>query len=321
MSTSHLRLVVVGTSLILAVLTGLLTGLIGAGSDCVASPTPVDGASAEPTAGQPTAEPPPAAPSAPGPYTPQPSGDPGGRRNGVGDAVPSDPGGGNGGDRTDGADRADSAGSAERPGSTDKTAGLGSTGLAALAADACDSGGAFSVGAAVAGFLGALLAGLVAGGVALISPRRGAAPDRGTPIAPATGSAPVRRAEAPAAEPVGVVAATDGRVSGGARDDADGRRARDDRALLVSTCIYVRDRATSKAIADRLAWALNEVGVAELRPAGQTFDAARHEAGGAAPTDDPRLVGTIAAVELAGYADRGAVVRAPVVTVYRSATR
>jgi hypothetical protein len=35
------------------------------------------------------------------------------------------------------------------------------------------------------------------------------------------------------------------------------------------------------------------------------------------PTSDEALVGTIAAVESPGYADRGVLLRAPVVTVYQ----
>ncbi|HEV2086993.1 MAG TPA: nucleotide exchange factor GrpE, partial [Cryptosporangiaceae bacterium] len=94
-----------------------------------------------------------------------------------------------------------------------------------------------------------------------------------------------------------------------------------DRAALVETCIYVRDRATSKAIADHLARTLERVGVTEVRPNGVAFDASQHEAGGSAPTDDPRLDGTIAAVEIPGYNDRGKVLRLPVVTVYRVGAR
>jgi molecular chaperone GrpE (heat shock protein) len=90
-----------------------------------------------------------------------------------------------------------------------------------------------------------------------------------------------------------------------------------ERGTLVQTCIYVRDRATSKAIADRLGWALQEVGVSTVAPTGATFDPAHHEAGGATATAERAKVGTIAAVEVPGYVDRGVVVRAPVVTVYR----
>jgi hypothetical protein len=149
----------------------------------------------------------------------------------------------------------------------------------------------FSATSALAGFTGALLAALVVGGVALFVPRRQAF----TPEPPRPVSTP----------PVAV---------------ADPQVAKD-RATLVETCIYVRDRATSKAIADRLGWALQQVGVAEVAPTGVAFDPAHHEAGGAVATDDPRHAGTVAAVEIPGYTDRGAVLRAPVVTVYRGEPR
>ncbi|WP_018352780.1 nucleotide exchange factor GrpE [Longispora albida] len=90
-----------------------------------------------------------------------------------------------------------------------------------------------------------------------------------------------------------------------------------DRDTLIKTAVYVRDRASSKAIADRLGWALSEVGVATITPVGARFDPAQHEAGGSAPSPTPEQAGTIAAVEVAGYTDRGTVLRAPVVTVYR----
>jgi hypothetical protein len=91
-----------------------------------------------------------------------------------------------------------------------------------------------------------------------------------------------------------------------------------DRAALVDACIYVRDRVTSRALAERLGGALRTAGVRILEPTGVRFDAAVHEAGGTAPTTDPAVAGTIAAVEVPGYADRdGRLLRAPVVTVYR----
>ena len=90
-----------------------------------------------------------------------------------------------------------------------------------------------------------------------------------------------------------------------------------DRASLVQTCIYLRDRVTSTALASRLDQALTEVGVAALEPAGERFDPGHHEAGGTVSTGDDALAGTIAAVEAPGYADRGVLLRAPVVTVYQ----
>jgi len=93
-----------------------------------------------------------------------------------------------------------------------------------------------------------------------------------------------------------------------------------DRANLVRTCIYVRDRVTSTALASRLDQALAEVGVNPVEPTGERFDPSHHEAGGALATTDDQLVGTIAAVEAPGYSDRGVLLRPPVVTVYQRRT-
>jgi hypothetical protein len=94
-----------------------------------------------------------------------------------------------------------------------------------------------------------------------------------------------------------------------------------DRASLVQTCIYLRDRVTSTALATRLDQTLAQVGVRPVVPTGQRFDPSHHEAGGALPTADDKLVGTIAAVEAPGYADRGMLLRPPVVTVYQRRAR
>lgn len=107
----------------------------------------------------------------------------------------------------------------------------------------------------------------------------------------------------PAAEPA---------LAAPSREHPDG-----DRSTLVQACIYVRDRITSKALADRLGWALQEAGVSTVAPAGARFDPGLHEAGGSVVTEDPAKAGTVAAVEIPGYVDRGVVLRAPVVTVYR----
>jgi hypothetical protein len=90
-----------------------------------------------------------------------------------------------------------------------------------------------------------------------------------------------------------------------------------DRGTLVQACIYLRDRVTSTALATRLDQALRQVGVSTVEPTGERFDPSHHEAGGALPTTDDALVGTIATVEAPGYADRGVLVRPPVVTVYQ----
>ena len=94
-----------------------------------------------------------------------------------------------------------------------------------------------------------------------------------------------------------------------------------DRVSLVQACIYLRDRVTSMALATRLDQTLAQVGVSAVVPTGQPFDPSHHEAGGVLPTADATLVGTIAAVEAPGYADRGVLLRAPVVTVYQRRAR
>jgi GrpE len=113
------------------------------------------------------------------------------------------------------------------------------------------------------------------------------------------GPPPAWPAGAPAAPPAAVVAA--------------------ERAALVRTCIYVRDRVTSVALARRLDQGLAEVGVRLVEPTGERFDPSRHEAAGTRTTHNPALVGTVATVEAPGYADRGVLVRPPVVTVYQPA--
>jgi GrpE len=112
------------------------------------------------------------------------------------------------------------------------------------------------------------------------------------------------------------------RTSTASRTSSDGAGAAlaADRAALVRACIYVRDRVSSKALADRLGEALHNAGVRTDEPAGARFDPAQHEAGSATPAEDPAQVGTIAAVEVPGYTDRGGrVLRVPVVTVYQAA--
>lgn len=90
-----------------------------------------------------------------------------------------------------------------------------------------------------------------------------------------------------------------------------------DRATLVQLCLYALDRARSHGVAERIERGLATVGVLPVRPDGQVFDPARHEAAGVVPTGDPALVGRIAETEVAGFADHGRLVRPPVVTVYQ----
>lgn len=90
-----------------------------------------------------------------------------------------------------------------------------------------------------------------------------------------------------------------------------------DRTTLVQLCLYALDRARSDGVAERIERGLAGVGVTPVRPDGQPFDPALHEAAGTVDTDDATLAGTIAETEVVGFSDNGRVLRAPVVTVYR----
>nr|WP_229786756.1 MULTISPECIES: nucleotide exchange factor GrpE [Actinokineospora] len=90
-----------------------------------------------------------------------------------------------------------------------------------------------------------------------------------------------------------------------------------ERKAMVALCLYAHDRARSSGVAERLEEGLAGVGVEALRPDGQRFDPAVHEAGGTADTDDPALDGVVAETEVVGFSDRGHVLRPPIVTVYK----
>ncbi|MCG8916672.1 hypothetical protein L6E12_12810 [Actinokineospora sp. PR83] len=92
----------------------------------------------------------------------------------------------------------------------------------------------------------------------------------------------------------------------------------DERRALVALALYAHDRARSSGVAERIEAGLAEVGVTALRPDGDAFDPAVHEAGGTLDTGDAALDGTVAETEVVGFSDRGLVLRAPIVTVYRA---
>ncbi|WP_425557380.1 nucleotide exchange factor GrpE [Haloechinothrix salitolerans] len=96
----------------------------------------------------------------------------------------------------------------------------------------------------------------------------------------------------------------------------DMRRLRDDRAALIQLCLYALDRARSEGVIARIEEGLAGVGVTALRPDGQPFDPARHEAGGTVSTSDDSLAGRVAETEVVGFRDGDTLLRAPVVTVY-----
>jgi len=93
-------------------------------------------------------------------------------------------------------------------------------------------------------------------------------------------------------------------------------RALADRHALIQMCLYALDRARSGGVVERLEHGLAEIGVQALRPDGERFDPARHEAGGAVPTEDPALDGVVAETEVTGFADHDKLLRAPIVIVY-----
>ncbi|MEV6643350.1 nucleotide exchange factor GrpE [Amycolatopsis sp. NPDC051371] len=100
----------------------------------------------------------------------------------------------------------------------------------------------------------------------------------------------------------------------------DLERALADRQALIQMCLYALDRARSGGVVERLEEGLAAIGVQALRPDGQRFDPARHEAGGAIPTEDPALDGVVAETEVTGFADHDRLLRAPIVTVYAKKT-
>ncbi|MEU5258463.1 nucleotide exchange factor GrpE [Amycolatopsis sp. NPDC021455] len=97
---------------------------------------------------------------------------------------------------------------------------------------------------------------------------------------------------------------------------SDLERALADRQALIRMCLYALDRARSGGVVERLEEGLAAIGVQALRPDGERFDPARHEAGGAVPTEDPALDGIVAETEVTGFADHDRLLRAPIVTVY-----
>lgn len=122
----------------------------------------------------------------------------------------------------------------------------------------------------------------------------------------------------------GVIAGADfdSGLTAATADAADGisddlvNQALAERKSLVHLCLYALDRARSTGVAERIEEGLAAVGVTALRPDGQRFDPAQHEAGGTVPTEDEGLDGVVAETEVVGFSDRGDVLRAPIVTVY-----
>lgn len=105
-------------------------------------------------------------------------------------------------------------------------------------------------------------------------------------------------------------------IDSGAADPL--RQALAERESLVQLCVYALDRARSAGVAERLQEGLAGIGVSAIRPDGDLFDPALHEAGGTVPTQDLTMDGVVAETEVVGFADRGKLLRAPIVTVYKA---
>ncbi|WP_197034635.1 nucleotide exchange factor GrpE [Glycomyces sp. NRRL B-16210] len=118
--------------------------------------------------------------------------------------------------------------------------------------------------------------------------------------------------EAPAAEAY---------VAPQAAEPAADAQAGADRTVLVDACIWMRDRATSPALAQHLDGAFARVGVSQVDATGQRFDPAVHEVGATVAAASPAEDGIIARTETPGYTDRGRLLRHPIVTVYRGQVR
>lgn len=93
-----------------------------------------------------------------------------------------------------------------------------------------------------------------------------------------------------------------------------------ERKELIELCLYALDRARSGGVAAHIERRLADVGVTAIRPDGERFAPARHQAGGTISTEDPELDGLIAETEVVGFVDRADVLRPPIVTVYTASS-
>jgi hypothetical protein len=99
--------------------------------------------------------------------------------------------------------------------------------------------------------------------------------------------------------------------------DSGASQALADRAALVSLLIRLDSRLDNPAIQQQVSAGLAKAGVEVIDVAeGTRFDALKHQAGGAAYTDDETKHMTISATEQRGYTDRGKVLSLPIVTIY-----
>ncbi|MFC4334303.1 nucleotide exchange factor GrpE [Salininema proteolyticum] len=90
-----------------------------------------------------------------------------------------------------------------------------------------------------------------------------------------------------------------------------------DRDTVVSSLLWIRERAQNPSTLQHIDRTLAGVGVTALDPTGQRFDPGRHEAGSVVPARHENDDGLIVALESPGFTDRGRLLRHPVVTVAR----
>jgi molecular chaperone GrpE len=90
-----------------------------------------------------------------------------------------------------------------------------------------------------------------------------------------------------------------------------------DRTALINTLIRLDSRLDNPAMREQVSAGLARAGVEVIEVAeGTAFDALKHQAGGAAYTDDVSKHMTVCATEQSGYRDRGKVLQLPIVTIY-----
>lgn len=124
----------------------------------------------------------------------------------------------------------------------------------------------------------------------------------------------------PAPQPAQAAASTPPVQTTHTLDDGQPQSPGDDltaqRTTLIELCLYALDRARSGGVVERLEQGLATVGVKAVRPDGERFDPALHEAGGTVSTSDISLEGVVAETEVVGFTDGDKLLRAPIVTVY-----
>jgi hypothetical protein len=88
------------------------------------------------------------------------------------------------------------------------------------------------------------------------------------------------------------------------------------REKLVDACVWTYESSPSRAVKRHVADALHDVGVELLEPAGEPFDAARHDPVGEEVTAPGAVAGNVARTLRPGVLDGGRVLRPAQVVVF-----